>query len=256
MAQTNVTNQILEDISDAQWESLSKQKIYFGHQSVGYNIISGIDEISGDNPKLKLRSIETYNPDKFEKGILAHSRIGYNTDPESKVAAFDFYMKAGIASTSDICGFKFCYVDVGEKTDINKLFDQYKSMTDALQIRYPETTFFHCTVPLTTIQTGYKAKIKKLLGRSIGGTKANIKRNEYNALLRAEYLKTGTLFDLAEIESTLPDGTRCTFDINGEMYYSLFPEYTNDGGHLNNSGRIIVADNFISFLASLSFPEQ
>ena len=80
----------------------------------------------------------------------------------------------------------------------------------------------------------------------------NILRNEYNETLRKEYVNKGTLFDLAEIESTFPDGSRSTFKRNRKLHYSLVPEYTYDGSHLNEIGRKKVAEQLLIFLATLN----
>ena len=63
------------------------------------------------------------------------------------------------------------------------------------------------------------------------------------------------IFDLAQIESTYPDGTRATFDWQGQTYERMIPEYGSDGRHLNESGRQRVAENLIMFLSPLSFPD-
>ncbi len=59
-------------------------------------------------------------------------------------------------------------------------------------------------------------------------------------------------FDIAKIESTFPDGTRSTFTKDGKTYYSMVPEYTHDGGHLNEMGRKKVAKQFLLLLANLN----
>ena len=60
------------------WEKLSKKKIYFGHQSVGFNIFDGINMLMKDNPNIKLNIIETKNLSDDKEGIFAHSP--YSTD--------------------------------------------------------------------------------------------------------------------------------------------------------------------------------
>ena len=80
----------------------------------------------------------------------------------------------------------------------------------------------------------------------------NIIKNEYNELLLSEYAEKGFVFDIAKIESTYPDGKRSTFTRNGKTYYTLVPEYSRDGAHLNETGRKIVAEQFLILLAKLS----
>jgi lysophospholipase L1-like esterase len=37
----------------------------------------------------------------------------------------------------------------------------------------------------------------------------------------------------------------------GQTYYSMYPGYTSDGGHLNDVGRKVVARALLAFLAEL-----
>jgi hypothetical protein len=59
------------------------------------------------------------------------------------------------------------------------------------------------------------------------------------------------IIDIAKIESTYPDGSRCSFTMDGKTYYSMVPEYTSDGGHLNETGRKKVAEQFLILPANL-----
>ena len=252
MPEEKVTFPSIKDVSASSWEKLAQKKIYFGHQSVGFNIIDGIKDVMKEYPEIKLNIAETYDPEKFQAGTLAHSRIGYNTDPNSKLEAFAFYMKAGGASKADLASFKYCYVDITRETNVKKLFLDYEKVFGFLNDEYPETTFINITVPLKTIQSGLKAWIKKILGKSLGGVEENIKRNNYNEMLIKQYEGKEPIFDIAKIQSTYPDGTRAFFPKDGKTYYSMVPEYTNDGGHLNEVGRKKVAEQFLILLAKLN----
>ena len=42
---------IVDSVSKKNWDWLSNKKIYFGHQSVGFNIIDGIKDIMSENKK-------------------------------------------------------------------------------------------------------------------------------------------------------------------------------------------------------------
>jgi len=242
----------IKDIPETVWQRLSHKKIYFGHQSVGNNIIDGIKDIIKENSKIKLNIVKTNDPKMFTTPIFAHSPIGKNMDPISKINAFAKFMERGIGDKADFAFFKFCYVDITKNTDINQIFTYYKNTMKHLKEKYPKTTFIHITVPLTIVQTGFKVWIKKIIGRPIGGYADNIKRNQFNEMLRNEYKNKEPIFDLALIESTFPDGTRCFFTDEGKTYYSLVPAYTHDGGHLNELGRKIVAEQLLILLAKLS----
>jgi len=252
MAEQKVQYDFLNDVSASSWEKLSKKKIYFGHQSVGFNIIEGLKDLMKENPQIKLNIVETNNLDNFNKGIFAHSRVGKNVDPKSKIEEFAKFTEQGIGENADIAFFKFCYVDVRSETDSQKVFDDYRQSMSNLTKKYPKTTFIHITVPLRIVQTGPKAWIKKIIGRPAGGYDDNIKRSEFNELLIKEYDGKETIYDLAKIESTRPDGTRETFSKDGKTYYAIVPDYTYDGGHLNETGRKKAAEQLLILLTSLA----
>ncbi len=94
--------------------------------------------------------------------------------------------------------------------------------------------------------------MKRLFGRSPYGTVENVRRDEYNRLLRATYAGREPIFDLARIESTAPDGRLVTVTWDGITVPAMAPEYTVDGGHLNALGRQRAAREFIAVLAQAS----
>lgn len=241
-----------KDIHKSRWENLSKKKIYFGHQSIGFNIVDGIKDVITNNPQIKLNILESHNPSEFDKPIFAHSRVGENHDPISKNNAFEQFIRKGIGESADFVFFKYCYVDIKSETDVEKLFSEYRDTLAKLKKEYPETTFIHVTVPLVAVQKGPRVWVKKLIGREIGGYRDNIKRNQYNDILRNYYQGKDPVFDLGHIESTFHDGTEETFKEDGKVYHALVPKYTSDGRHLNEYGRRIVAEQLLVFLANLS----
>ena len=248
----------LKEVPEAAWQKLAEKKIYFGHQSVGFNLIDGIKDVLKENPKIRLNLQETDDPALFSAPLLAHSRVGQNMDPGSKIQAFAGFMDKGLGDKADIAFFKFCYVDFTPATETEKVFAEYRNALTALQNRYPRTTFLHLTVPLTTVPTGFKPWIKGVIKKTIGrpsGHEDNIQREKFNQLLRRNYAPPTLqppppiLFDLAALESTFPDGTRIAFEKDGEKYYSLVPDYASDGRHLNEKGRKFIAEQFLIFLA-------
>ena len=252
MEQKKTTYASLKDIPDAAWEKLSEKKIFFGHQSVGNNIIAGIQDLMEEYPQIKLNIVETNDPSRFKVGIFAHSRVGKNVDPKSKIDEFVGFVDKGIGKRGDAAGLKFCYVDIKENTDINSLFDEYKSGIEKIRKDHPDFTVIHFTGPLTVSKTTWKTKLKKLIGKKdIWEYADNVKRNKYNEMLLKEYQGKDPILDIAGIESTKPDGSRQSFELDGVTYYSMFPEYTKDGGHLNDIGRKMVAEQFLLMLANL-----
>jgi hypothetical protein len=249
-AQTNNLPSI-KDVPQASWDKLVQKKIYFGHQSVGYNIIDGIKDVMKENPQIKLNIVETSNPSDFNTGVFAHSKVGKNLEPKTKIDEFKKFMDEGLGSKTDLGFLKLCYVDIMQNTNVGDLFNEYHAKTSLLKQKYPQLTIIHFTNPLTTIQSGPKAWVKKIIGREVSGYEENIKRNKFNELLINKYQGKEPVFDLSKLESTLPDGTRASFDKEGKTFYYLAEKYTNDGGHLNELGRKTVAEQFLIFLTKL-----
>lgn len=241
----------IKDVPAEAWQKLSEKKIYFGHQSVGQNIIDGVKDIMKEQAQIKLNIIETNDPKDFNAPIFAHSPVGKNMDPASKCDAFADFMLKGLGQKVDFAFFKFCYIDILSATDVNKVFTGYRNSIEQARKSSPGATIIHITTPLRVVQTGPRVWIKKIIGRSIGGYDDNVKREQFNAMLRKEYSGKEPIFDLALIESIFPDGTQVIFKKDGKVYPALVPAYTNDGGHLNELGRKKVAEQFLIFLANL-----
>ncbi len=238
---SNVDLSVLKAIPQQNWDSLSQKKIFFGHQSVGSNILNGIASITSEIPNIQLNIKETKDPNDFSIPIFAHSKVGKNMDPISKCDDFKRIMKNGIGDKVDIAFFKFCYVDIDSHTDIQLLFKYYSQTLSQLQNDYPKVKFIHTTVPLKSNSAGFKTAIKKLLDRPMDN--GNIKRNQYNQLVREAYGQQNTIFDLAYYESAYQD-------VKMNQSSVLLPEYTSDGGHLNDIGSRIIGKQLLLFLLS------
>jgi hypothetical protein len=240
----------LRSVPEAAWERLAAKRIYFGHQSVGRNILAGAADLLRENPQIRVQ-VKDVADSGATGGALYHWQVGRNTDPASKLADFAGFMQEGGGERADIAFFKLCYVDIGPASNIDSLFAAYREEMTRLQQRYPRVLFVHVTVPLTVCQTGPRAWAKELLGRSRDGAEANLARNRFNDLLQQEFGKSGTVFDLARSESLRPDGSQEAFTNKGRRYLAMFPGYTTDGGHLNETGRRLVAADLLRFLANL-----
>lgn len=247
----NIKYSSLKEVPETKLEDLSKKLFFFGHQSVGDNIIEGIKDIMVEYPKLNLNIIESISSRSFKPGTFAHSKVGENTKPESKIHDFERILGSGIGKEVNAAAIKLCYIDFSETTDTKKLFSKYVDSIDKIKKNYPDITIIHFTAPLTTVQSGIKAWINNLIGRPIYGSIENKKRYEYNALLRLKYQGIEPILDIARIESSYDDGSRSSFKSDGKTYYSLAPEYTDDGGHLNKTGRKKVAEQLILTLANM-----
>lgn len=230
-------------------ETVSQKVIYFGHHSVGSNILEGLVEVVGGLAGTGLNVVE--GTDIGNAPGIYHSRVGQNRDPLSKFDGFERVIENGVGNRADVAFFKLCYVDIGPQTDVAVLFRRYEDMMARLETNYPKTRFVHVTTPLTTRERGIKTLAKGLIGRPRRGYEDNLVRERYNRLLRDRYGSQGLVFDLARVESTLPDGARLDYMLKGQTYYALAPEYTSDGGHLNESGRRRAAAELLRFLASV-----
>lgn len=243
----------IKEVPDAVWQKLSKKKIYFAHQSVGFNIMEGVQDVMDEHPEIKLNIVETADQSDFKAGLIAHSRVGKNVDPESKINEFVAFINNGIGKKADAAALKFCYVDISAKTDVSQVFSDYDHATAQLKKKYPDMAIIHFTEPLTVSKSTWKTWIKKIIKKNdIWEYDDNIKRNEYNDLLRKKYEGREPILDIATIQSTYPDGTRSTFEKDGKTYFAMVPEYSTDGGHLNEPGRKKVAEQFLILLASLA----
>ncbi|MBV9191617.1 MAG: hypothetical protein JOZ85_14105 [Betaproteobacteria bacterium] len=234
LAMTNAVH-AADALLHASLQRVAHERVFFGHQSVGAQILQGVKELSAKE------GVPVFIKDKF---------VPENGDPLRKLESFKAFV--GTGSKYDVALVKFCYVDINADTDAAALFDQYRRAINDLRASNPRTVFVHATLPLTTVQTGLKAWVKRALGRSPYGTVENVRRDEYNRLLRATYAGREPIFDLARIESTAPDGTLVSVTWEGITAPALSPEYTTDGGHLNASGRLLAAREFLAVLAQAS----
>jgi len=240
----------LESVPKTQWEKLQKINIYFGHQSVGNDLIQGLQEIMAQKPWIQLNIVEYDDNDKIDRPSFQHSMIGSNEKPETKNAAFKEAMTQGLKNKVDVAFFKYCFLDINEHTNLNEAYNDYIATINEVKESNPNTKIIHFTVPLMTVQTGPKAWIKSIIGRPIGGVAGNTARNNFNEMLISDFSATDLIFDIAKYESTLPGGERVSFDNNGNIFYALADEYTYDGGHLNQIGRQKIAEDFLLFLVN------
>jgi len=227
----------LDNVSAADWGNLAGKKIFFGHQSVGYNIMEGVSALRKEYPSIQLTIVETTDPSRFDAPVFAHAQVGRNEDPDSKCEAFERYMDSGIGTRADIAFFKFCYVDINRETDVGKVFESYKAMVRRVKTKYPGLILVHVTIPLTSSEHSLEARMKTIAKRLLGKSDTNIGRSELNERIRKEFGGTDPVFDLAAIESTSPTGESVTFTYKGRNYPCMYPGYTADGGHLNDAGK-------------------
>jgi hypothetical protein len=236
--------------SDAQFqENLSRIRqasIFFGHQSVGQNVLGGLQGLL-DTSAPQLNIIRIQPGEEAPSGpCLAHATLGENDNPPSKIRAFGEFLDRSAAKAWDIALMKFCYLDITQETDVLSLFGKYRDKVKTLRKSHPHLTLMHVTVPLT-YESRFRTLLKKFLGKPTTPAH-NVKRQEYNTLLQEEFGED-PIFDLSRLESTHADGSRASFRKGSRTYFSLAPEYTEDGGHLNEIGSRVLAREWIRVLA-------
>ncbi len=229
------------------WRSIAARAVYFGHQSVGDDITGGIDRLNAEL-SLGLRVVETHAPSAVAHPAFVHFHAGRNMNPASKNAAMLEMLAARPRPDRPIVLLKYCYVDIDRNTDLKAVFNAYRATVRAINSRFPDVTLIHATVPVTTVESSMKAEVKRLMGKGSVRDDA-VARQRYNAMVRAAFREREPLFDIARIESTRNDGSRVQFSWKGEQIESMAPEYTRDGGHLNERGQALVAKELLDVIA-------
>ncbi len=231
--------------------TVARARVFFGHQSVGGNIIEGIAP-AYDAKGLTSPEIIELSPDASPSlpsgGFFAHSLIGVNGDPEGKLDAFDSMLRSGLGDEVNVAMMKFCYLDVTARTDVDALFSRYQDTFAALERDYPDVTFVHLTTPLTTA-TGFKSRVKSLLGGGNPNAADNAARERFNTLVRNAYGED-RLFDLAVLESTAPDGSSVSGSYDGQEYHTLYEGYAIDEGHLTPTSSQLAASELLELVAN------
>jgi len=237
-------------------QALAGRRIFFGHQSVGGNLLSGVAQVVAETD-VSVRIAQGATPQALEAPGLVHTLIGRNEDPDSKLRHFEELMtSSSVGTRADIAFFKFCYIDFQAATDADALFARYREVMEHVAQENPTTTLVHVTVPLAVVQRGPKATLKRLLGKPVWGERENQVGHRFSELLRAEYAGKAPIFDLAHLEAQRPDGTQETFEIGDARVPALVPGYSDDGGHLNAAGQQRLARQFVQFLAELPVSRQ
>ena len=234
--------------------SVATMRIIFGHQSVGANVLQGIRELSAQLSAPAPTIVSTRDVARVTAPAIDEFMIGENGDPASKQAAFASVLDAAGPDIEGVALFKYCFLDITPQTDVARLFAAHRDLVRALQARHPRLTFVHVTAPLTVAEPASKALIKRMLGKP-SSRDANVKRNEFNALLRREFAGE-PIFDLARVESTAPDGSRSFFTAGADTVYAMAPALTDDGGHLDAAGRRAAAEELLAVLASTASTAQ
>jgi hypothetical protein len=234
-----------------QWQRVAQMRVVFGHQSVGNNILEGIRQAAAAQ-HVPLVVTESRAP--LAGAGIQHFKVGHNEQPEGKLTDFRSVLADSFADGAprpDVALLKLCYIDFGQSVDPKQLAQHYIATVDELAREHPETVFVPMTSPLTTVQTGPKAWLKKVLGKDPGGYAANARRQVFNETLRTRYQADQLLFDIAALES---GRGQSHVENSGARIEVLNPLLTYDDGHLNNEGQQLVGSALITHLATVRRP--
>jgi hypothetical protein len=220
---------------------LAGRAIYFGHQSVGANIMNGVRRAvaASTGTKPTVASVGTSPAATDVKiGQWDEGYVGANYDPISKINAFQAIMQSaaggaldGFGSGKSIALMKFCFVDVqgswyASHGDAD-LFAAYQTMVNTVAAQRPNVRLVHVTMPLCWPDSA-----------------DNAKREAYNARLRAAY--GSAVFNLAKLEATDPSGNAVT-GANGRYAYQGW--VLGDNCHPGSAGEDMLSAALIDYLA-------
>lgn len=211
--------QAFDKLSSSDRERLRGARIFFGHQSVGQNILDGAEQLG-----FRFRSVsagEEYDGDVR----LGEALLGRNGDGVGKVRAYvDLLDRGGVGRRVDAAGMKLCYSDVEGTTDLEPLKAAYASAVDRLTQAFPHLRLLHVTPPL----------------ESDDGP-GNTKRLALGTWLKERYGTRAVVLDLAAVESTSPTGAPC----RKNNVPALCDALREDHGHLSEGGSRHVAKAFL-----------
>lgn len=237
----------LDAVAASAWSRLRAARIYFAHQSVGSNILRGVERIARTRPGSvpEVRSASDLGSGATSPG-LRHGPAGKNGDPLAKIEAFERTLSGPEGASQDVALLKLCYADIGRATDVDALFESYAATVARIERVRPGLRIVHCTVPLRTTEQGAKAAVKRLVGNGSGA--ANAARGRFNDLIRARF-PAERIFDIARAESRCPGGDEAFEASAGVRWPALCAEYSRDGGHLNELGQEVLARELLLALA-------
>lgn len=200
-------------LTAADLDVLSATRFFFAHRSVGASILEvGIPAVY---ESLGV-SLGTGDQSPFIDYWLEQT-----DDPTAKIREFEATIRAMTATElPDVALLKIGYIDVWSGTDTARLFETYVRSMTGLETDFPGVVFLHSTVSVT----GWNPE-------------DNVAIERFNAAMRDRYAASGRLYDIATIVSTCMDGrTNVASTADGQTYYSICPEFTEDGGHLSLIG--------------------
>jgi len=220
--------------------SIGRQKWFFTHSAVGFNIMGGLSDLRSANPaRYQLIPVSVSYSSLYQRaypvGTTYPGRVYYcrrgDGNWSAKLTIFDNSVR--------LSGWYYPAINVA----INKLsyVDQnadpasYISSMTALAAAYPDTIFVYATMPLTAIADF-----------------DNVLRNQYNEFVRTYCINNHKLlYDVADMEAHDPEGVEQTFEYEGRTYQKLYSGYVQTEGTLNTVGRQRMALGWYAVAAAI-----
>jgi hypothetical protein len=231
------------------WSIITSRTVYFGHQSIGSAVVSGVEELAQEH-LVPLRVVHTREPATVTGPAFVHFLAGQNRDYASKNAAVLRLLESRTRAQKPVLLLKYCYVDLNSPADYPRMFEAYHDTVEAIRFEHPDVTVVHATVPLTTVESAFKSGAMQFAGRPTR-REAAIARHRYNELVRTEFSDVEPIFDLAKVEATQLDGTLAGFIAGGSMIETLAPHNTEDGSHLNARCQRAAAEKLLDVLSDV-----
>ena len=166
----SIQGNVASAITTANLTAVARTRVFFGHFSGGMNVLDAVPGVYADHG-VSAPAIEQGRAEPGPNGgFIADKFIGEDVKLP-QLEDFDRTMRGGMGRQVDVALMKFCSVDITTSTDVDALFARYRDTMAALERDFPNVTFIHVTVPLTTepgLFTGLKTRLKTLLGRRDG----------------------------------------------------------------------------------------
>ena len=224
-----------------EWDRAAAHTVFFGHQSVGENILDGLAKIAIKEGWPAPKTIDAHGSPATDGPALLHAKVGQNGDPFSKLSGFRDSLDSGIGAKVNVALVKFCFWDIQANTDIDAVFNAYQKTMKDIGRKYPHMTLVHTTVPLLVEDNDWRARIRRLIGMGVPRDLENGNREALNRKIRKAY-QGEMLFDIAALEQP---GRAVDED---DVPY-LASDLSSDGAHLNDAGRRVVAAGLIRVLS-------
>ncbi|MBI2301362.1 MAG: SGNH/GDSL hydrolase family protein [Armatimonadetes bacterium] len=199
-------------------ERARRLRVVLGHESVGFNVVQGLEGLSQQSPRYRLDIGHMIQAWWYTQHAgLGEWFVGNANNVPGKAQAFEQRLASGVGNAVQVASLKLCFADLQRNSDTDANFDAYVDVMERMQRQYPRVKFVYWSMPMRR-----EAVLQQ-------------KRTHFNQRMAA-YLKQHevVLFDIADIECHKPDGT-AFHNETGEL--AMWDGYTVDGGHLNDVGK-------------------